>query len=511
MPALTAPAMRITIEYNSTVDVGTLAVDHPSLRFAALLGPSGVTLAGSAQTLRITQAGGLSPLAWSATADQSWLVVTPSSASGTATLTVTINAAAVPFVTGPLLGKVTVATADNPQILSPIGVTLTVSLATAAAVPFGSFDTPSDGAAGLNGSIAVTGWALDDIEVTRVRILRDPVAGEPAGVPVFIGNAVLVDGARPDVAAAYPQMPRSTRGGWGYLLLTNMLPGQGTGTFRLYAYADDADGHTTLLGTKTITCDNADATSPFGAIDTPGQGDVVSGVVPNFGWVLAPGLLRADPPGGGNVTVYVDGAPVGSPAGWTSRSDLSTLFPASQYSGVDTALAVYSLDTTVLANGVHTIAWAVTDNLGVTSGIGSRFFTVSNGALIGSNAAASSNVVESAVVANAEPAGGAHANAGTILLGRVGFDPNAPLSYFFPDRDGVVTIAVHELDRIELEFEPGATGVMITPKGDRPLPAGALIDPITGLFTWAPGPGFIGKYELAFGDRRVRITIEPGK
>ncbi len=60
--------------------------------------------------------------------------------------------------------------------------------------------------------------------------------------------------------------------GWGYLLLTNFLPSQGNGTFTLYAYADDVDGYTTLLGSKTITCTNATATAPFGAIDTPAQG-----------------------------------------------------------------------------------------------------------------------------------------------------------------------------------------------------------------------------------------------
>ena len=128
----------------------------------------------------------------------------------------------------------------------------------------------------MTGSIPVTGWAIDDVEVTRVRILRDPVAGEGTAL-VFIGNAVLVDGARPDVAALYPTLPRSTKAGWGYLMLTNFLPNHGNGTFKLYAYADDADGHTTLLGTRTITCDNAHAITPFGAIDTPVQGALVSG------------------------------------------------------------------------------------------------------------------------------------------------------------------------------------------------------------------------------------------
>ncbi len=56
------------------------------------------------------------------------------------------------------------------------------------------------------------------------------------------------------------------------MVLTNMLPNQGNGTYQFYMYAQDRDGHTTLLGTRTMTCANASATKPFGAIDTPAQG-----------------------------------------------------------------------------------------------------------------------------------------------------------------------------------------------------------------------------------------------
>ena len=41
--------------------------------------------------------------------------------------------------------------------------------------------------------------------------------------------------------------------------------------------------------TRTITCDNANAVKPFGAIDTPDQGGTVSGTTyTNFGWALTP-------------------------------------------------------------------------------------------------------------------------------------------------------------------------------------------------------------------------------
>ncbi|MEP6593051.1 MAG: fibronectin type III domain-containing protein, partial [Acidobacteriota bacterium] len=246
--------------------------------------------------------------------------------------------------------------------------------------PFGAFDTPTNNSTGITGSVAVTGWALDDNGVSKVRILRGPITGENPDVLVPIGDATLVAGARPDIAAKYPTYPGRDYAGWGYLMLTNFLPNLGNGTFTIYAYADDGDGHSTPLGTKTITVNNYTATTPFGAIDTPSQGQTVAGVINNFGWVLSPGTRRADPTGGGTVQVVIDGVKVGSPAGWTSRSDLSGYFPLAQYKGINTALGVFTFDTRTLTNGVHTIAWAVTDNTGGTAGVGSRYFTVANGA-----------------------------------------------------------------------------------------------------------------------------------
>jgi hypothetical protein len=186
-----------------------------------------------------------------------------------------------------------------------------------------------------------------------------------------------VDGSRTDIAALFPSTPRRTRGGWGYLLLTNTLPNLGDGTFRLYAYADDADGHTTLLGSRTIVCANTTATTPFGAIDVPDQGAIVSGVIHNFGWVLTRGPALAYPPSG-TVSVVIDGVAVGSPTGWTSRPDLTAIFPAALYPGIANALGVATIDTTRLTNGVHTLSWVVTASDGQAAGIGSRYFIVQN-------------------------------------------------------------------------------------------------------------------------------------
>jgi hypothetical protein len=214
---------------------------------------------------------------------------------------------------------------------APRSVTLTVGRRTlrvqqaglASAPPFGALDIPADGAV-VEGSMALGGWALDDLEVRRVAIYRDPVAGESA--LVYLGDATFVPGARPDVAAAYPTSPGNDRAGWGYLVLTNMLPNQGNGVFRFHAIAEDLEGNQILLGTRLVTAVNATATAPFGAIDTPAQGATVSGTAyVNFGWALTP-RPKSIPIDGSTITVIIDGKPVGHPVYNFYRADVSTLF-----------------------------------------------------------------------------------------------------------------------------------------------------------------------------------------
>ena len=112
--------------------------------------------------------------------------------------------------------------------------------------PSGVVDTPANGTT-ANGSIALTGWAVDDIDITSVQVFRAEGAGE-----AFIGNAVRVDDARPDLVAAFPDTPFNYRAGWGYLLLTNFLPNGGDGTYTLRVYATDREGRRALLGERTI-------------------------------------------------------------------------------------------------------------------------------------------------------------------------------------------------------------------------------------------------------------------
>jgi hypothetical protein len=255
--------------------------------------------------------------------------------------------------------------------LIPREVSITVS---APAAPFGTIDTPTNGVS-VAGELAVTGWALDAAGVRDVRVYRDAVAGEPSGL-VLIGVADFVRGARPDVQTAQATLPNSDRAGWGLVVLTNVLPNLGNGTFVFSAYATNLAGVQTLLGQKTVTGTNATSVLPFGTIDTPGQGAEVSGTIVSFGWVLTPSPLGI-PFDGSTIDVFIDNVLVGHPVYNQYRADIATLFPG--YANSNGAVGYFVIDTTRLANGVHTIGWAVRDNAGRAVGIGSRFFRVNNG------------------------------------------------------------------------------------------------------------------------------------
>jgi hypothetical protein len=252
------------------------------------------------------------------------------------------------------------------------------------APPIGAVDTPVDNLTGVTGAVPFTGWSVDDVEVTGVAICRAAVPGEPVGADsrcagaaqIFVGDGVFIDGARPDVQRVYSMYPRSQMAGWGFMLLTNTLPNQGNGAFVFSAYAHDLEGQAVLLGMRTMTCANAQATAPFGTIDTPGQGETISGAqYVNFGWALTqnPKYIPFD---GSTLQVYVDGVAVGSPSYNHYRSDIATLFPGLANS--NGAVGFKIIDTTTLSNGLHTIHWSIRDDAGQTSGVGSRFFRVQN-------------------------------------------------------------------------------------------------------------------------------------
>ena len=353
---------------HSNVEVATINLSRTQLNFATF-GP----VRTQAQIIRLTFSGS-GDQCWTTTSSIAGMTISPSSGTGAAAIVISVTGN---FAGGTTNGLINVQSCTNPSNSRAIAVSVTSLNSTRA--PSGQMDTPAEGAT-VSGSIAVTGWATDDVEVLTVRICRDSVGDTTTPTlcggqnKVYIGDAIFIDDARSDIELGNPSTPLNYRAGWGYLLLTNFLPNQGEGPVTLHAYAIDREGNVSLIGSKSIITNNFAATKPFGAIDTPGQGQAVCGTIVNFGWALtqAGKDILAD---SSTISVFVDDVFVGRPGARLAREDITAAFPT-----LDTSHAVggFFLDTTTLANGVHTIYWIVSDNTGAADGIGSRFFTVSN-------------------------------------------------------------------------------------------------------------------------------------
>jgi len=356
-------ALNVTKFSRGTV-APTLSLSRSVLNFAA--GNSGVT---SPQQIAVNFSVG-GALSWTASSNQSNIMVSPPSGAGNGVFQVSVT----PGPRGAVTVTATGAT-NSPQMVQ-------VNIAnTPPTAPFGSFDTPADNTLGVVGAIPVTGWALDNVEVTGVDILREAVAGEPAGNLIFVGNAVFVADVRTDVQKLYSTYPFSYRAGWGYQMLTNVLPNSsgsgapGNGTYKIHAIAHNQAGGQLDLGTKTIVVNNAHAAKPFGTLDTPGRDGTVSGTdYVNFGWALTPQPAMI-PITGSTITLILDGVPAGNSTYNQFRSDIASLFPG--YANSMGAVGFFHIDTATLSNGVHTISWNAFDNQGRGEGLGSRYFNVS--------------------------------------------------------------------------------------------------------------------------------------
>ena len=165
------------------------------------------------------------------------------------------------------------------------------------AAPFGSFDYPANGTGGLSGSVALQGWALDDYQVTKIEIHRNPVGGETPGPngKMYVGDAVQVPGLRPDVEAVYPGYPLVYKAGWTYNLRSYFLPSGGSGTFTFFAYGYDADGLSSQLGaSRTLTFANTTAGLATPTITAPLAGEVVNVTGVSFAWSAVGGADRYD-------------------------------------------------------------------------------------------------------------------------------------------------------------------------------------------------------------------------
>lgn len=476
-----------------TCDLFALGFPSPEIsvnRIQLVFGANTSGFSTDAQTFSIDKTQG-SSINWTVSSNQNWLHCTPVSGTDAGMVTVSVNAAGLPA--GTYYGTVTVSAPGASNSPQTVSVTLNVYTTGATAVPFGQFATPVDGSI-VSSSIPVTGWVLDDVGVDSVSIYRGN-----GGSLIYIGDALFVEGARPDVEQAYSAYPMSYKAGWGYMMLTNFLPNGGNGTFKIHAIAADREGHQVTLGVKTIIVDNINAVKPFGAIDTPVSGGTASGSnFRNVGWVLTP-MPNAIPTDGSTIRVIVDGVDLGSPVYNNYREDIANLFPG--YANSDGSLAYFDFDTTGYSNGVHTIAWSATDDAGNSDGIGSRYFIIQNSS--GNKPQENPRAVQGGAtrrvtVENARPVG--------VIKG---YGRDMEPQEMYPDENGTIIIEIEELERLEIHLGEIQThlsfysGSLVVGDRLRGLPVGSTFDHKQGVFYWQPGPGFVGDYSFVFIEEDV--------
>jgi hypothetical protein len=441
-------------------------------------------------------------LNWVITDNVNWLNYSSQSGQNSALVTVTVDTTGLPV--GSHLATIFVSDGNAGNSPQTIEVTLNIYYPYTSDVPFGVFATPVDGSI-VRSSIPVTGWVLDDVGVDSVKIYR-----EEGKNLIYIGDAVFVQGARPDVEQAYPDYPNNYQAGWGYMLLTNFVfLNQGDGTFSIQAIARDKEGNETTLGSKTITIDNANAVKPFGAIDTPDQGGTASGRnFINWGWVLTPQPNKI-PEDGSTINVYVDGVKLGHPTYNIYRSDVAALFPG--YANSNGAIGYFYLDTTSYENGVHTMQWTATDNAGNTDGIGSRYFTVENNgtgsqqSFVNSHWSLGNKRLSAIPINYHEPVMIKKGCSGNFIPGEI-----------YPDDNGIITVEIKELERVEINLGcSDLMGFQVIADQLKPLPIGSFINSEAGIFCWLPGVGFSGVYEFVFiktdktYHRKLKVKILP--
>ena len=210
-----------------------------------------------------------------------------------------------------------------------------VVVSTHATPPRGAIDQIS--ASGT--TLTVRGWALD------------PDTTSPIGVHVYVdgaGVALVADGARPDVGAAF-----GLGSAHGYTHTRTLTPGQHS--VCVYAINDGAGGNTTLgCGSVTVAAPTVSTAAPRGAIDEISASGTTLTV---RGWALDPDTTS--PIG---VHVYVDGAGVALVADG-ARPDVGAAFGLGSAHGYT--------HTRTLTPGQHSVCvYAINDGPGQNTTLG---------------------------------------------------------------------------------------------------------------------------------------------
>ena len=358
-------------------------------------------------------------------------------------------------------------------------------------------------------------------------IYRNPLRGS-LRASSFSGRQCSCRGHGRTCERAYPTMPRNDRGGFGFLILTNMLPNQGNGDIpHSYAWRRMSKVARRCSASRTIVGVNASRHTAVWRDRHASTGrDDRGAELPELGLGTHAAAGQDLPSDGSSIQVMSTACRCGNPTYNLFRPDVSGLFPG--LANTSGPVGYRILDTTALAEGLHTIAWTVSDSLGATSGLGSRYFTVANAR--GCAAAAGAGECRERISRLECARSGVGCGRGRcdaawlyrlhrIAVGARRVSPRLPVSdgrvsvqrgdgrgaALRPtdDRPRAITLAGARAGRARRSATPPracARHVGRVPRRPREArrPARRRVARSLGTFYWQPGPGFIGRFELLF-------------
>lgn len=311
-----------------------------------------------------------------------------------------------------------------------------------------------------SGTIALAGWAISSLgTITNVALAVDGVSA---------GNAVYGN-SRPDVCAAYGPSAGCPNVGWLSSLDTTLLV---NGAHSLQVTVADAAGTRRTIA-QTFTVSNDVVNNPTHIYsDVPGPGYTYLGTVNFKGWAINDFAAVT------SVSVSVDGAPRGGATYGSDRPDVCTAFGPHQ--GCPNVGWSYLMDTTVLANGVHTFAITANAANGQHSVVSSTF-TVANSpgvtpvrAVIdvpNTNSAAFSGIaaIQGWAISNDTSIGSVSVAVDGVPLGNAAYGVNRPdVCAFFPTAAGCPNVGWNAtIDTTQFADGAHTLTVTVNPVGEQ--------------------------------------------
>jgi parallel beta-helix repeat protein len=356
-------------------------------------------------------------------------------------------------------GSHTITVAATDSSASPLTGSASVTV-NVGAPPKVYIDGPAAGST-ISGTVVVSGWAIDS---------STPVANVQVKVDGVVNGTATYGSSRADVCSAFPSSKGCPNVGYTYSLDTTTLS---AGSHTITVAATDSNS-TPLTGTASVTV--TVLTPPKVYIDGPAAGSTISGTVVVSGWAIDSSTPVT------NVQVKVDGVVNGTATYGSSRADVCSAFPSSK--GCPNVGFVYSLNTSSLSAGSHTITVAATDG-NATPLTGTYSVTVNvlappkvyiDGPAAGSTVSGTV-VVSGWAIDSATPVTNVQVKVDGVLSGTATYGSNrADVCSAFPSSKGCPNVGyVYSLDTTTLSAGSHTITVVATDGNSTPLTGTASV------------------------------------